>query len=75
MEEKIITDTDFYLWAKIRMLERGVSQRALARKFGVPETRISEAMHGKKSGRRYIVPIIRYLGGVPEDFKQFLDAV
>lgn len=66
---------EFELWVKIRLVEERLSQRELARKMGTHHARISEALHGKQSGNKYIVPIIEELGGDLNDFKEFLKAI
>ena len=71
-DNKIRDISEFNLWVKIRMLEKGVSQRQLAEQMNTHHARISEAITGKPSGNKYIVPIIEELGGNKEDFKEFL---
>lgn len=66
---------EFRRWVKIRLVEKEISQRELARQMNIPHARISEATHGKQSGNKYIVPIIEELGGDLNDFKEFLKAI
>lgn len=66
---------EFRRWVKIRLVEKEISQRELARQMDIPHARISEATHGKQSGNKYIVPIIEELGGDLNDFKEFLKAI
>lgn len=63
---------EFRRWVKIRLVEEEISQNELARRMGIPHARISEATHGKKAGKKYIIPIIKQLGGNLEDFEEFL---
>ena len=66
------TLSEFYLWVKIRMLEKGLTQRELAEQMHTHHARISEAIHGKSSGMKYILPLINVLGGKEENFRDFL---
>ena len=66
---------EFRRWVKIRLVEKEISQRELARQMDIPHARISEATHGKQSGNKYIVPILEELGGDLNDFKKFLKAI
>lgn len=63
---------EFRRWVKIRLVEKEISQNELARQMGIPHARISEATHGKRSGDKYIIPIIEKLDGNLKDFEQFL---
>ena len=72
---KIRNLAEFRRWVKIRLVEKEISQRELARQMDIPHARISEATHGKQSGNKYIVPIIEKLGGDLNDFKEFLKAI
>lgn len=67
-KRKVRNFAEFSLWAKIKMLERGVSQRELAEGMGTYQARISEAITGKPSGKKYIIPLINELGGNIDDF-------
>lgn len=75
MNEKIHTLEEFRLWVKIQLIKKGISQNELARRMGIPQSRISEATHGKRSGNKYIISIIQELGGEIENFTEFLKAV
>lgn len=57
------------------MLEKGISQRELAEQMNTYHSRISEAINGKQSGKKYIVPIIEELDGDLNNFKEFLKAI
>ena len=57
---KVRNFAEFALWTKTRMLERA---------------RISEAITGKPSGKKFIIPLIQELGGNMDDFKDFLNTV
>lgn len=73
MENIVIRDrVDFRCWVKTELLKQNTSQRALANKMRVPETRISEALHGKPTGMKYIAPLIEELGGNVDDFKAIM---
>ncbi len=72
---KVRNLAEFELWVKIRLVEERLSQRELAKQMGTHHARISEALHGKQSGNKYIVPIIEELGGDLNDFKEFLKAI
>ncbi len=72
---KIRNLAEFRRWVKIRLVEKEISQRELARQMDIPHARISEATHGKQSGNKYIVPIIEELGGDLNDFKEFLKVI
>ena len=61
--------------SKTRMLERDISQRELAAGMGTHQARISEAITGKPSGKKFIIPLIQELGGNMDDFKDFLNTV
>ena len=72
---KIRNLDEFRLWVKIRMVETRTTQRTLAKRMGIAQARISEAINGKQSGNKHIVPIIEELGGNLNDFKEFLKAI
>lgn len=63
---------DFKCWVRTELLKQDTSQRALARRLEVPETRISEAVNGRTSGKQYVVPLIEMLGGNVDDFKAIM---
>lgn len=66
---------EFRRWVKIRLVEKEISQRELAKKMGIPHARISEATHGKRTGYKYIIPVIENLDGDIKDFQEFLTTV
>lgn len=66
---------EFRRWVKVELAKREMSQTELARQMGIPQARISEATHGKQSGNKFIVSIIRVLGGDVNDFEEFLKAI
>ncbi|MDO4555263.1 MAG: XRE family transcriptional regulator [Lachnospiraceae bacterium] len=72
MESEVKTLKEFQKWAKIQLLMQDKTQRALAEELSIAYPRISEALHGKRTGRRYIRQIIEKLGGNLEDFREFL---
>lgn len=59
----------------MQVASREMSQAELARQMQIPNTRISEALHGKQSGKKYIIPIIKKLGGDVKAFEEFLKIV
>lgn len=73
--DKVTNLAEFRLWVKIRLVEREISQRELAKQMDIPHARISEAIHGKQTGNKFIVPIIQNLSGDLDNFKEFLEAV
>ena len=75
MRSEVKTLRDFQKWVKIQLLIQDKTQRALAEEMSVAYPRISEALHGKKTGNRYIRPIIERLGGNLEDFETFLKEI
>lgn len=75
MTEKITNTEEFRRWVKIQVASREMTMAGLARQMNIPQTRISEAIHGKSAGNKYIRPIIKELGGEPEEFKEFLKAI
>ncbi len=76
MREKKIRDfPGFRLWVQIRLLEEGMTQQQLAEQMGVVRPRITEATFGKPSGRKYVLPIIRKLGGDEKDFQELLKVI
>ncbi len=66
---------EFRRWVKVELAKKEMSQTELARQMGIPQARISEATHGKQSGNKFIVSIIRVLGGDVRDFEEFLKAI
>ena len=76
MDNNRIANLDeFRRWVKVELAKREMSQTELARQMGIPQARISEATHGKQSGNKFIVSIIRVLGGDVRDFEEFLKAI
>ena len=74
-KDKVKNLAEFSRWVKIRLVEKEISQRELAKQMDIPHARISEATHGKQSGNKYIIPIIESLGGDLKDFQDFLKAI
>jgi len=72
---KIKNLAEFRRWVKVRLVEEEISQRELAKKMCIPHARISEAIHGKQTGNKYIIPVIESLGGDLKDFQEFLNTV
>lgn len=72
---KIRNLAEFRRWVKIRMFEKEITQRELAEQMHTHHSRISEAINGKPSGEKYIIPLIEALDGNKEDFKEFLKAI
>ena len=72
---KVRNFAEFALWTKTRMLERGHHARENWPQDGNTPGRISEAITGKPSGKKFIIPLIQELGGNMDDFKDFLNSV
>lgn len=68
----IKTREDFQRWVKVQLAMQGINFRMLAEQMGVPPSRISEALHGKPSGKKYIAPLIKTLGGNVDKFRAIL---
>lgn len=64
---------DFEKWVKIEMIRQELTQRQLAERMGIAYPRISEALHGRKTGLAYVIPLIEELGGNVKDFREFLE--
>ena len=47
---------EFEKWVKIEMIRQELTQRKLAEKMGIAYPRISEALHGRKTGLAFIIP-------------------
>lgn len=73
--KKITSIEEYRRWAKMRMGYLELTQAELARRMHVPRERINESLHGKPSGRKYVLPVIRELGGREEDFEELLRAL
>ena len=72
MNYTIKTIDDFRRWARSQMALQDVTYRELAKRMGISYTRISEALHGKPTGKKHIIPLIMELGGNPNDFKKVI---
>lgn len=68
--EKITTLNEFRIWVKVQLVLQGKTQRTLAEEMGIAYPRISEAIHGKKTAKKYIKKIIKELDGNIEDFEE-----
>ena len=75
MKEKITNTAEFRRWVRMQVVSQEMTMAELARRMEIPQARISEAIHGRSSGNKYIIPIIKKLGGDEEDFKEFLEAI
>lgn len=75
MKEKITNTAEFRRWVRMQVVSQEMTMAELARRMEIPQARISEAIHGRSSGNKYIVPIIKKLGGDEENFKEFLKAI
>lgn len=73
--EKITNVAEFRRWVRIQVAGQELSQAELARQMQIPDTRVCDAVHGRSTGRKYIIPIIEKLGGNVEDFEEFLKAI
>lgn len=68
----IRTREGFQRWVRIQLAMQGINFRMLSEQMGVPPSRVSEALHGKPSGKKYIAPLIKTLGGNVDDFKAIM---
>ena len=75
MKEKITNTAEFRRWVRMQVVSQEMTMAELARRMEIPQARISEAIHGRSSGDKYIIPIIKKLGGDEENFKEFLKAI
>ncbi|MDD4370687.1 MAG: XRE family transcriptional regulator [Anaerostipes sp.] len=67
------TYKEFEKWVKIQMIQQELTQRTLAKEMNIAYPRISEAIHGKPTGKMHILPLIKTLGGKIDDFTEFLE--
>ena len=75
MKEKITNTAEFRRWGRLQVVSQEISMAELARQMEIPQARISDAIHGRSTGNKYIIPIIRKLDGDEENFKEFLKAI
>lgn len=75
MKEKITNTTEFRRWVRMQVASQEITMAELARQMAIPQSRISDAIHGRSTGDRYIIPIIRKLDGDEENFKEFLKVI
>ncbi len=75
MKEKITNTTEFRRWVKMQVASQEITMAELARQMDIPQTRISDAIHGRSTGNKYIIPIIQKLAGNEDDFTEFLKAI
>ena len=73
--EKITSIAEFRRWVRIQVAGQEMSQAELARQMQIPATWISEALHGRMSGRKCIIATIEKLGGNVEDFEELLKVI
>ncbi len=71
----INTMKEFRHWVNIQLALKDMTKGELAKKMNIPQSRISEALHGKSRGKKYILPIIFELGGDRNDFKNILKTI
>ena len=72
MDILIKNTNDFRRWVRVRMAYLDITQRQLADKMGIAYPRICEAIQGKPTGKKYIVPLIEELGGNVDSFEAIL---
>lgn len=72
MNEEIKNMEDFRYWVQVRLAVKRTSQKEVAQKMQIAYPRISEAVNGHPSGRKYIAPLIEELGGNVEDFRAII---
>ena len=75
MKEKITNTAEFRRWVRLQVVSQEISMAELVRQMEIPQARISDAIHGRSTGNKYIIPIIRKLDGDEENFKEFLKAI
>ena len=75
MAEKITSTAQFRRWVRVQVGSREMTMAQLAREIHIPQTRVSEAIHGENAGNKYILPIIQELGGDAADFEEFFKAM
>ena len=75
MKEKITNTAEFRRWVRLQVVSQEISMAELARQMEIPQARISDAIHGRSTGNKYIIPIIRKLDGDEENFKECLKAI
>ena len=75
MKEKITNTAEFRRWVRLQVVSQEISMAELARQMEIPQARISDAIHGRSTGNKYIIPIIRKLDGDEGNFKEFLKAI
>ena len=75
MKEKITNTAEFRRWVRLQVVSQEISMAELARQMEIPQARISDAIHGRSTGNKYIIPIIRKLDGDEENFKELLKAI
>lgn len=75
MKEKITNTAEFRRWVRLQVVSQEISMAELARQMEIPQARISDAIHGRSTGNKYIIPIIQKLDGDEENFKEFLKAI
>lgn len=75
MKEKITNTAEFRRWVRMQVVSKEISMAELARQMDIPQARISDAIHGRSTGNKFIIPIIRKLDGDEENFKDFLKAI
>lgn len=72
MKKEIQTLEEFRKWARVRMVLMDTNNMKLAKQMDIAYPRISEALHGKPSGKKHVVPLIHALGGDINNFKGIL---
>lgn len=72
MDREVKTIGEFKHWVQVQLAIKQTSQKEIAERMQVAYPRISEAVNGRKTGRKHIVPLIEQLGGNIEDFKAII---
>ena len=75
MKEKITNTAEFRRWVRLQVVSQEISMAELARQMEIPQARISDAIHGRSTGNKHIIPIIEKLGGNVEDFEELLKVI
>ena len=59
MKEKITNTAEFRRWVRLQVVSQEISMAELARQMEIPQARISDAIHGRSTGNKYIIQLLR----------------
>lgn len=71
--QEITNFNDFKKWVKTQLILRDMTQKQLAGELGIAYPRITEAIEGKPTGKKHIIPIIIALDGDLNSFQKLLE--